>query len=196
MIHQDYSSISSFGGQAYYSPSDNQVVIAYKGTDQIQDLVLTDLLGPGLGWTGNFTNQDADSRRFTAEVLERAIVDAHHHLLTPPAQDYPLAGYAAGLDCGHRFVGSVYVECRTEYSTVGPPELASLGETIYATKAASGPKPGGTPEGVMDAIVGYVDLRHGGRCADILARHIAVAGTRFKGIRNAAVYACAKAFVL
>ncbi|MBL4768197.1 MAG: hypothetical protein JKY94_10855, partial [Rhodobacteraceae bacterium] len=67
LLSQTYDAATSFGGQAYYSATDNRLVISFQGTAGGADLALTDLY---VGLTGSFTNQSAISRTFTQQVLQ------------------------------------------------------------------------------------------------------------------------------
>lgn len=57
---------TSFGGQAYYSASDNRLVISFQGSSQVGDYVLTDFF---VGAGGSFTNQYSNSQIFTSQAL-------------------------------------------------------------------------------------------------------------------------------
>ncbi len=125
------------------------------------------------------------------EVLEPhlPIVDPHHHLWDHAGNPYFLPHLREDLGSGHNIVATVFVECRTMYRADGPPELKSLGETEFvngiAAMSASGTY---GPTRACAGIVGNVDLRHGARAAAILEAHMAVAGGRFRGIRNGSAW--------
>ena len=116
-----------------------------------------------------------------------AIVDPHHHLWEFPRHRYLLADLLADIGSGHHILSTVFVECTACYRAEGPAELRSLGETEFANgiaaMAASGAY-GATA--VAKGIVGMVDLTLGARVEEVLCRHMAAAGPRFKGVRHAA----------
>lgn len=136
------------------------------------------------------------------------IIDPHHHLwdrtallagLPPPqhgfdhvirrAPKYMADELLADMGAGHNVKATVYLECGSMYRAEGPQELKSLGETEFvngvAAMGASGTYGDKRP---CAAIVGNVDLTLGARAGDILDRHVAISGGRFKGIRNSASY--------
>ena len=117
------------------------------------------------------------------------IVDPHHHLWDHPGNPYLFPDLLKDLDCGHNIVATVFLECRTMYRADGPAEWKSLGETEFvngvAAMSASGAY-GSTR--VCAGIVGNVDLRQGARAGAILEAHMALAGGRFRGIRNGSAW--------
>jgi L-fuconolactonase len=125
------------------------------------------------------------------EILEPElpIVDPHHHLWDFPAHRYLLGDLLADTGTGHRIESTVFIECTACYRADGPSELRPLGETEFvngiAAMSASGAY-GGTR--VAAGIVGLVDLTLGQRAEEVLAAHMAAAGSRFKGIRHAAAW--------
>ena len=83
----------------------------------------------------------------------------------------------------------MFIECTACYRADGPPELRTLGETEFVNGIAAMSASGGYgPTRVAAGIVGLVDLTIGGRAEEILRAHMAAAGPRFKGIRNAAAW--------
>ncbi|MBL8674636.1 MAG: amidohydrolase family protein [Rhodospirillales bacterium] len=117
------------------------------------------------------------------------IVDPHHHLWERPGNRYLLQDLLADTGGGHNVVATVFVECRAMYRADGPAERRSLGETEFvngiAAMSASGLY-GATK--ACAGIVGNVDLRYGGDAQAALEAHIAVAGGRFRGIRNVSAW--------
>jgi len=124
------------------------------------------------------------------------IIDAHHHLWdfpargTNPPNRYQLAEVLADIDSGgHHITQTVFVECMTTYRADGPPELRSLGETEFANGIAAQSASGthGSCR-VAAGIVAFVDLRRGDLVQPVLEAHLAAAGGRLKGIRNATAW--------
>ena len=117
------------------------------------------------------------------------IVDPHHHLWDHPGNPYLLPDLLKDLDCGHNIVATVFVECRAMYRADAPVERKSLGETEFVNGIAAMSASGAYgPARVCAGIVGNVDLRHGARAGAILEAHMAVAGGRFRGIRNGSAW--------
>src|SRR5271165_235447 len=100
------------------------------------------------------------------------IVDPHHHMWDRPHNRYLSEDLLADVNTGHNIVATCFEECREMYRAEGPQELRSLGETEFVTgiaaMSASG-KYGRTR--CIAGIIGNVDLRLGGRAADILGHH-------------------------
>jgi L-fuconolactonase len=112
------------------------------------------------------------------------IVDPHHHLWQRPGNPYYLPELIADTSTGHNIVATVFVECRAMYRKDGPDDRKSLGETEFVNGIAAQSASGGY--GKTQAclgIVGNVDMRFE-RAKAALEAHVALAGGRFKGIRN------------
>ncbi len=129
------------------------------------------------------------------EILEPdlPIVDAHHHLWDAPnyAPDwqYMFSDFLADVQSGHDIRQTVFVQCYSMYRAEGPRELRSLGETEFVNGVAAMSASGGYGNArVCAGIVGAVDLRLGRKVGDILSKHIAVSGGRFKGVRQMAAW--------
>jgi L-fuconolactonase len=125
------------------------------------------------------------------EILEPdlPIVDPHHHLWDFPAHRYLLPDLLADTGSGHNIESTVFIECTACYRADGASELRPLGETEFANGIAAMAASGAYgPTRVAAGIVGLVDLTIGGRAEEVLARHMAAAGPRFKGIRHAAAW--------
>jgi predicted TIM-barrel fold metal-dependent hydrolase len=130
------------------------------------------------------------------DVLEPdlPICDPHHHLFFWPGIDalglpvtYLLPEFLAELkDGGHNIESTVYLEATAFYRADGPEELRTLGETEFATGVAAMSASGlyGATR-VCEGIVGRVELSRGDAIGKVLDKHLAVAGDRFKGIRDA-----------
>ncbi|EJL31151.1 amidohydrolase [Novosphingobium sp. AP12] len=132
----------------------------------------------------------------------RPIVDPHLHFWhihsgpNPEPQrflfDEALAAIAAS---GHAVTHSVYVECGQMYRADGPPELRSLGETEFVNGIAAMSASGGYgPARLGHRIVGNADLSLGARVRDVLEAHLAVAGTRFRGVRMETAWSAQRLF--
>lgn len=125
------------------------------------------------------------------EILEPdlAIVDPHHHLWDFPAHRYLLPDLLADTGSGHKIDSTVFIECTACYRADGASELRPLGETEFANGIAAMSASGAYgPTRVAAGIVGLVDLTIGARAEEVLALHMAAAGSRFKGIRHAAAW--------
>ena len=117
------------------------------------------------------------------------IVDPHHHLWGHAGNPYFLPELLADTSTGHRIEATVFVECRAMYRADGPVEAKSLGETEFVNGVAAMSASGQFgPTRACAAIVGNVDLRWGARAHAALEAHIAVAGGRFRGIRNGSAW--------
>jgi predicted TIM-barrel fold metal-dependent hydrolase len=113
------------------------------------------------------------------------IVDPHHHLWDRDEERYLLDDLLRDAASGHDIRATVFVQCGEMYRPDGPDELRPLGETEFvngvAAMAASGRY---GPVRACTGIVGFADLTLGDRVAPVLDAHLAVAGTRFRGVRN------------
>jgi predicted TIM-barrel fold metal-dependent hydrolase len=126
-----------------------------------------------------------DQRR--EEILEPGlpIVDPHHHLWDDPGDRYLLDELLRDIGSGHDIRATVFVQCVAMYRADGPEALRPLGETEFVNGIAAMSASGryGAAR-VCAGIVGYVDLTLGDRVEPVLQAHIAVAGRRFRGVRN------------
>ena len=133
------------------------------------------------------------------------IIDPHHHLwdrtapqgeVTHPFEHvtqlhprYLLDQLLGDLNSGHNVRATVYLQCGAMYRADGPEELRSLGETEFVNGVAAMTASGiYGPVRACAGIVGHVDLLLGDAAAPVLEQHIALAGGRFRGIRNSASY--------
>lgn len=135
-----------------------------------------------------------------------AIIDPHHHLwdLSPllgafPEPHHPfIASVArtpyytfdelrADAQCGHRVIGTVYMECGAFYRAGASDAMKPVGEVEFvngvAAQGASGIYGDYRP---CAAIVGHADLTLGDGAAPVLEALSAVGGGRFRGIRHSA----------
>jgi L-fuconolactonase len=111
------------------------------------------------------------------------IIDCHHHLWSRPECPYEPADLLADMTAGHQVLASVFVECRSHYSTQGERAFRSLGETEYVSAIERPTRPGAPRPAA--AIVSYVDLQLGPELvAELLHLHEQAAKGRLRGIRN------------
>lgn len=116
---------------------------------------------------------------------ELAIVDAHHHLFDRPALRYMLGEYLDDVRAGHRVIASVYVETQAFERRDGSPMLRPLGEIEFANGVGAMAASGVYGDcRVCAAIVSYADLRFGDAIGEMLDQAMALAPTRFRGIRQ------------
>jgi L-fuconolactonase len=114
------------------------------------------------------------------------IVDAHHHLWVRPKNQYLLQEFSDDLNCGHKIVSTVFIECQTMYRATGPEATRPVGETEFvASIAAMSERGHHGPTRVAHAIVGFADLSLGAQVEPVLEEHIIAAAGRFRGIRYA-----------
>ena len=59
---------------------------------------------------------------------ELPIIDTHHHVWRDRGR-YMVDEVLADMGSGHNVVASVFIDCRFQYRTDGPPELRSVGES-------------------------------------------------------------------
>lgn len=118
------------------------------------------------------------------------ICDAHHHLWDFRADSvdprYVLEDILRDIDgSGHRVASTVFIECGTMYRAGADDARRVLGETEFANGLAAMSASGRYgPTRVAAGIVGTALLQHDS-AAEVLDRHLEIAGERFKGIRQA-----------
>ncbi len=111
------------------------------------------------------------------------IIDPHHHLWPPGGSfAYGLEELHADTDSGHNIVKTMFVECGAAYDLEAPAELASLGETRFATQNAA-LSASEEDSATIAGIVANVDLRLD-NVDRLLDTHVEVAGDLLKGIRH------------
>ena len=122
--------------------------------------------------------------RTREDILDPAlpIVDPHHHLWDRDGERYLLDDLLRDTGSGHDVRATVFVQCGSMYRPDGPEDLRPLGETEFVDAVAAGGADGSTR--ACAGIVGMVDLTLGDRVAPLLEAHLAVAGARFRGVRN------------
>lgn len=115
---------------------------------------------------------------------ELPILDAHHHLW--------LAGGHGGVPAytvdelhadiaasGHNVVGTVFVECRSQYRTDGPAALRPIGETEFVVREAARVD-AGPP---VAALVAHADLTMGDGVEPVLLAHQEAGRGLVRGVR-------------
>jgi L-fuconolactonase len=120
------------------------------------------------------------------EILEPdlPIIDAHHHIWDEPGNTYLLGDFADDLASGHAIQASVFIQAHYGYHETGPEALRPVGETEKIMALIAEAEVRGISTNVCAAIIGYVDLMLGNEVAAVFDAHIAVAGSRFKGVRH------------
>ena len=149
---------------------------------------------------------DPAARRETILEPDLPIIDPHHHLwdrralaaAAPAPQHgfeallrlsprYLLDELLADMDRGHRVIATVYMECGSMYRLDAEPAFRPVGETEFVNGVAAMSASGLYGVGRACAgIIGHVDLTLGAGAAEVLERHIAAGGGRFRGIRQGA----------
>ena len=128
-------------------------------------------------------------RTETAVEPELPIVDPHHHLWDRPDHRYMAHDHMDDIRTGHTVVSTVFVQCRSMLRKDGPRDMAPVGEVDFANGAAAlGASGLFEPTRVCEAIVGGADLALGDGVVPVLEAMIAVAGKRFRGVRNPVVW--------
>jgi predicted TIM-barrel fold metal-dependent hydrolase len=119
---------------------------------------------------------------------ELPIVDPHHHLYgkTGDTHFYRHEDLCRDLACGHRVMGTVYMEAyHSEWREDGPPAMRSLGEVEMIVRESR--RGAQTPHGhcqVAAGIVSNVDLTLGEAAAGVIEAHKAAADGRLRGVRH------------
>lgn len=138
--------------------------------------------------------RDWHARSIREPALEPAlpIVDPHHHLYgaATDSQHYRVEDLAQDLACGHRVIGTVYVEAfESGWHTGGPSSMRSVGEVemIVDANAGSAPIADGGCE-VAAGIVSNVDLRLADELDAVLHAHLSAAQGRLRGVRQSAAH--------
>lgn len=126
-----------------------------------------------------------DRHKEPALEPELPIVDPHHHLWVRPGWRYMLDDFLADANTGHNIVATVFVQANSMYRNSGPIEMRPVGETEFVNGMAAICASGYCGKTKVAAgIVGYADLRLGGRAEPVLAALSRAGGDRFRGIRN------------
>ncbi|MDH3753502.1 MAG: amidohydrolase family protein [Acidimicrobiia bacterium] len=121
--------------------------------------------------------------------VPRQIIDPHHHLWGPDylgglAGSYQLEELRADTDTVPGVTATMFMECGASYRTDGPEHLRPAGETEFVAGLAEASE---RSEGItIIGIVGFADLTLPLELLDeVLDAHVAAAGGRFRGIRDA-----------
>jgi L-fuconolactonase len=126
-----------------------------------------------------------DRHKEPALEPELPIVDPHHHLWARPGWRYMLDDFLADANTGHNIVATVFVQANSMYRDSGPIEMRPVGETEFVNGMAAVCASGYCGKTKVAAgIVGYADLRLGGRAEPVLNALMRAGGERFRGIRN------------
>ncbi|WP_226382234.1 amidohydrolase family protein [Falsiroseomonas ponticola] len=121
------------------------------------------------------------------EILDpaRPIVDPHHHLWDRHDETYLLPDLLRDTGSGHDIRATVFIQCASMYRPDGPEALKPLGETEFVNGIAAAAASGTYGRTLACAgIVGFADLLLGDAVAPVLEAHVAIAGARFRGVRN------------
>ena len=121
------------------------------------------------------------------EILDpaRPIVDPHHHLWDRHDETYLLPDLLRDTGSGHDIRATVFIQCASMYRPDGPAALKPLGETEFVNGIAAAAASGTYGKTLACAgIVGFADLLLGDAVAPVLEAHVAIAGARFRGVRN------------
>jgi len=116
---------------------------------------------------------------------ELPIIDPHHHLWARPRWRYMLDDLLTDTGSGHNVVATVFVQALSMHRDSGPVEMRPVGETEFVNGVAAICASGYCGKTRACAgIVGYADLRLGGRVEPILIALARAGGDRFRGIRH------------
>src|SRR5216110_1698103 len=115
-------------------------------------------------------------RKETALEPELPIVDPHHHLWDRADSRYLLPELLEDLDCGHKIVATVFMQCRAMHRASGPEEMRPVGETEFVNGVAAMSASGTYgPAAICTGIIGFADLRLGQRVKAVLEAHLRTA---------------------
>ncbi len=115
---------------------------------------------------------------------ELPIVDPHHHLWVRPGWRYMLDDFLADTRTGHNIVATVFVQANSMHRDSGPVEMRPVGETEFVNGMAAICASGYCGKTrVAAGIVGFADLRLGGRVEPVLDALSRAGGERFRGLR-------------
>ncbi|MDE2200167.1 MAG: amidohydrolase family protein [Rhodospirillales bacterium] len=116
------------------------------------------------------------------------IVDPHHHLFGAPTDRlfYRMEDLLADADCGHRIIGTVYVEAyESGWRTNGPDALRPVGEVEWVAGLTAAPLPlQAGPCQVAAGIVSHADLSLGDAVEEVLDAEMAASDGRLRGVRH------------
>ncbi|MCY4358147.1 MAG: amidohydrolase family protein [Gammaproteobacteria bacterium] len=121
---------------------------------------------------------------------ERPIIDPHHHLWKKRfGRNYLLPELWSDTGGGHNVQKTLFMECRAFYLREGPDYLRPLGETTYIAELARQSEQV-EDQATVAGIIAHADLTLAGaneyQLIELLDKHKAICGGRFRGIRHAA----------
>ncbi len=122
---------------------------------------------------------------------ERPIIDPHHHLWSDKdeASDYEIEHLWSDMAKGHKVIGTVFVECSTNYRKEGPKELWPVGETEYVINQAKKSRDASTSaQAPILGIVSHANLKLGEAVIEVIEAHREAAGGLLRGIRHSVAY--------
>ena len=142
-----------------------------------------------LDTTGLYHYPPPDSvwlRQHTEEIIdpEQPIIDPHHHLWEHDGHPYLMDDLLDDVETGHNIVATVFVQASYGYRASGPQEMRCIGETEKVIEFVQQAKQRGIRQDLCAGMVGFVDLMTGDKVAAVIEAHMAVAGSRFKGVRH------------
>jgi L-fuconolactonase len=135
-----------------------------------------------------------DLDKWHAQIIEEIIdpdlpiIDPHHHLWPADAPD-EIEQLWSDTEFGHNIIGTVFVECGSEYRSDGPVALRPVGESEYVKAQAEKSKrlaTRGKPP--ILGMVSHADLTLGASVKEVLEAHAEVAGELLRGIRHATAF--------
>lgn len=147
-------------------------------------MMTTTIPAPSMTASRHIAIREAWLAQHAEPILEPGlpIIDPHHHIWEQVDQRYLLPELLADTGSGHDIRATIFIQCGSQYDMAGPPERRPLGETRFMTRVAEAAK--GSATRACAGIIGLVDLTLGDRVAPLLEEHVALAGGRFRGVRN------------
>ena len=139
------------------------------------------------------------NRDWLAQIQEETlepdllICDPHHHLWEfrneRSAPRYLINDYLADINCGHKIVSTVFIECGAMWRANGPEEMVVIGETEFVNGIAAMSASGlyGSCK-IADGIICTADLMLGADVGRVLDAQISAGNGRVRGIRYAIVW--------
>ncbi|MGI9234078.1 MAG: amidohydrolase family protein [Woeseiaceae bacterium] len=121
---------------------------------------------------------------------ERPIIDPHHHLWNDKdGSDYELNKLWVDTASGHNIIGTVFVECSTNYRQDGPEPLRPVGETEYVAAMALESQRDAVPgQSAILGIVSHANLKLGEAVVEVFDAHREAAHGLLRGIRHSVAY--------
>ncbi|MGI9220701.1 MAG: amidohydrolase family protein [Woeseiaceae bacterium] len=121
---------------------------------------------------------------------ERPIIDPHHHLWNDKeGKDYEIETLWSDMAAGHNILGTVFVECSTNYRKDGPENLRPVGETDYVVRQAAMSREGSSSQQPpILGIVSHANLKLGDAVVEVFDAHCEAADGLLRGIRHSVAY--------